>query len=340
MNLQSRKEALLFLGEYLQQPSEEWDNLAIRAKVINPWFTIENIQSSIDAIATHYLSEQALETVIEKYKLDDNIATKKIGLVLAGNLPLVGIHDWIITFLVGHKAIIKTSEKDTILFTHLVAQLTTQFPDINEYITLIDGPLQGFDAVIATGSDNTSRYFDYYFKQHPSIIRKNRASLAVLDGNESKEQLDKLADDVFQYFGLGCRNVSKVFVPKGYDLNTLNDSFARFADYIHHNKFKNNYDYNYAIYIVNQIEHQQVGPLLMLQNEALVSRISSLHFDYYDSIDEVNQFIDTQKDKIQCIVGENVALQSDTLAFGAAQQPSILDYADNVDTAQFLLALD
>jgi len=335
MRLESRIEALAYLGKHLQGTAIE-EKIAL-AKLKNPWFTPENTKQSIKSIADNYLQKEALEKVVSNYQNLDREEPKKIGLVAAGNIPLVGIHDVISCFLSGHIAQIKLSEKDAVLIPYCIDTLVGKFPDAKPYFQFVH-KLENFDAVIATGSNNTSRYFEYYFSKYPHIIRRNRNAIAVLSGNETEEQIAGLARDVFSYFGLGCRNVSKILVPKDYSLESLMQAFEPNKEIAYHNKYKNNLDYNAAIYLLNKEAHYISDFLVMRESEQIASRIACLHYQHYENVEQLNSYLSEHKEEIQCIVSD-MDLEAATVSFGEAQRPAFLDYADGVDTLQFLESL-
>ena len=253
---------------------------------------------------------------------------------MAGNIPMVGFHDFICCFLSGHHAVIKLSKDDLILF-RAIAKIMEDFdPASKEFFSIVD-KLENFDAVIATGSNNTARYFEYYFGKYPHIIRKNRNSVAVLSGNESEDDLSNLGEDIFRYFGLGCRNVSKLYVPVGYKFNHLFEAVQKFEKVQFQSKYVNNYDFNKSIYLVNKGDHFDNGFLLLKEDNAIVSPISVVFFEYYNDIESVRSILANRTEEIQCVVGDN-SLASDFVQFGEAQNPKLWDYADGIDTLKFL----
>jgi len=338
MNLEQRIEALVFLGKAMQENDENWSAIILQAKQKNPWFTPENCKSSILAIAENYLDGKMLKHIKSKYpQLDANLE-KRVGIIAAGNIPLVGMHDIISCFLSGNVAVIKLSEKDAVLIPHCIDLLTQAFPAASTYFSFVER-LDSFNAVIATGSNNTSRYFEQYFSKYPHIIRKNRNGLAVLSGQESDEELLLLGKDIFDYFGLGCRNVSKVFVPKDYPMEQLMQKFEHFKEISYHNKYKNNLDYNGAIYLLNKEAHLISDFLVLRESDSLSSRIACLHYQYYNSLNEVTDFIKSNDEKIQCVV-TNMELENiHSFNFGQAQNPAFFDFADGLDTLDFLQSL-
>lgn len=332
MTLEQRISAFVKLGNHLSNLSEEgFEALALNARLENPWFTAENVKRSLAGI-TQYLKEDKLRQWTSAYTLDPK-EPKEVALVLAGNIPLVGFHDLLCVLISGHHAQLKLSSKDSKLIQYVIRHLIWLEPAFEKAITVKENKLENFDAVIATGSDNSARYFEYYFGKYPNIIRKNRSSCVILTGNEPEEEMEALGEDIFSYFGLGCRNVSKAFVPKGYDLAKILSRWESYKDIIHHHKYCNNYDYQKSILLVNLIPFLDNGFILLQENEKLVSPISVLYYEYYTDQADLENKLTVNKEKIQCIVGSgNLA----TAPFGSAQYPEVWDYADNVDTLTFL----
>ena len=276
------------LGEYILSNSPEWQKTKNKASLTNPWFTPEFIDLATENIATNFLDKQKLESWTSSYTFE-TAAPKKVGIVMAGNIPLVGFHDFLSVFISGHKSIIKASSKDEVLIKHLVEKLTewsanrrvpSENKELNE-LAVFQEMLKGCDAYIATGSNNSARYFEYYFKKYPHIIRRNRTSVGVLDGNETTDELEKLADDVHLYFGMGCRNVTKIFVPKGYDFIPMLSAFKKYDHFKDHNKYKNNYDYNLALHILNGKFYMSNESIILLENPAIFSPIRQLNYEFY-----------------------------------------------------------
>ena len=301
----------------------------------NGWFTPEQVYFSIQSWAKA-LTEDQLDQWLSAYNFS-KVNTKTIGLILAGNIPLVGFHDFLSVVLTGHKVLVKTSSNDQKLLPFLAKYLIAVQPEIQNYITFTEGKLEGFDAVIATGSNNTARYFEFYFKDKPSIIRKNRNSVAVLDGTESHEELVQLGEDIFRYFGLGCRNVSKLFVPKEYDFQNFFKAMYEYKDVIYYEKYSNNYDYNKAVFLMSNFKLLDNEFLTLKEDSSYASPISSIFYENYESIETIANQLLADEDKIQCIVSKNLIKNS--IPFGMTQQPKLWDYADNVDTVAFLLNL-
>jgi hypothetical protein len=331
MNLKKRIDLLQKLKKYLEENDTEWQEVKARATAYNAWFTPEFIDLAFKNICTAFLTAEKLEQWAAHYHLDDNIKGKNIGLVMAGNIPLVGFHDFLCVFISGHNQTIKLSSKDDVLLKHLVQKLYSWDVDLKNNIFIAD-MLKGCDAYIATGSNNSARYFEQYFAKYPSIIRRNRTSVAILEGTETAEELDRLSDDVHLYFGLGCRNVTKLFVPEGYDFVPLLSAFNKYKYFGDHHKYKNNYDYQLSIALMNNIFYMTNESTLLIENVENFSAISQLNYSFYKAAKEVTEALKNNND-IQCIVGHG------HVPFGQAQQPGLYDYADGVDTMQFLLSL-
>ncbi|SFH90946.1 acyl-CoA reductase [Halpernia frigidisoli] len=325
-----------YLKDFLAKSEENFGDLDIELTDViriseyeNPWFT-KDYQKLALKDWSDLLKEENLENWLSDYKFSNQ--PKKVGLILAGNIPLVGFHDIICVILSQNIPLIKLSSKDKRMIPFLL-KLWKNFDDqINfEFVE----KLENFDAVIATGSNNTARYLEYYFKDYDRIIRKNRTSISVLNGSESEEQLQLLAQDIFTYFGLGCRNVTRIFIPKDFNLEKLFLNFLEFKDIINHHKYANNYDYNKAIYLLNQDLFWDNNFVMLKEDDALFSPLSVVNFSRYENIEEVENFVKENEQDIQCIVGkENYNFKTE--AFGKAQQPDLNSYADNVNTLKFL----
>ena len=332
MNLEKRMQLLQQLRDYISSADEEWERVKNNAFQENAWFIPEFINYQVNHLANEYLSTSSLNKWITTYNIpQENVAPRNVGIVMAGNIPMAGFHDFLAAFICGHKQTIKPSSKDFRLMEGIVKKLKEWEPSLNNNIVIAD-QLKGCHAYIATGSNNSSRYFDYYFSKYPHIIRKNRTSVAILSGNETVEDLAALADDVYLYFGLGCRNVTKIYVPEHYDFLPLLESFKKYNWVFDINKYKNNYDYQLAIMIINKLYYMSNGSLLVVENKSLFSPISQLHYEYYTDPESVEQTLTGNPD-IQCVVGRN------HIPFGQAQKPALQDYADKADTLQFLLDL-
>ena len=329
MNLEQRIDLLTELGDYCLSGTPAWQEAKHKAYTENGWFIPEFIELAVRQIATEFLQKDKLTAWAKKYNLPPKPGSPKtIGLIMAGNIPLVGFHDLLTIFISGHRQLIKTSSRDETLVRHLVEWMTGKNPEVAEYIAFAER-LNGCDAYIATGSNNSSRYFDYYFGKYPHIIRRNRTSVALLTGNENPEELNALADDVNQYFGLGCRNITQIYVPANYDFLPLLNSFNKYQHLTDLPKYKHNYDYQLTLLILNKKYYMTNGSILLTANESPFSPISVLHYQYYQP-GEIPPIRTGENSDIQCLVGQN------GIPFGKAQQPALDDYADGVDTLQFL----
>ena len=338
MTLQARIKAFSDLGLYLNavENQAEIELWADRASHQNNWFTVENTKKSLKIIADYYLQEDFLTQWTELYEIPDKPKTvKSVGVIMAGNIPAVGFHDMMTIVLSGHVCMAKLISQDSFLMTTLIEKLLEINPNLE--IRIADR-LNEVDALIATGSDNSARYFEYYFRNKPHIIRKNRTSVAILNGNETEEDFLNVGKDITDYYGLGCRNISKMYVPEKYDFTKFYDSIESLGDIFYHNKYKNNYDYNKSIYLVNMMPHFDNGFMILAPSEALVSPISVIFYEEYKNEEDLKEIIEENKDKIQCIVSKNSWIEK-SLNFGDAQKPKLWDYADGVDTMAFLLSL-
>jgi hypothetical protein len=353
MTLDTKKNAFVKLGKFLRQFKngnctkdetvfgndlffEKFIDLIQLSQSHNGWYTPEQVFFSIQSWA-EALTDDNLSQWLSNYDLSD-IKPKKVALILAGNIPLVGFHDFLSVLITGHDVLVKTSSNDQHLLPFLANYLIATEPEFKNKITFVERKLECFDTVIATGSNNTARYFEYYFKDKPSIIRKNRNSIAVLNGKETKEQLAALGEDIFRYFGLGCRNVSKLFVPKGYSFVPFFEAIFEYQDVIHYEKYANNYDYNKAVFLMSNFKLLDNGFLTIKEDSSHASPISSVFYEFYDDVDELQKRLDSESEQIQCIVSNNLVKNS--IPFGQTQQPKLWDYADNVDTILFVSSLD
>lgn len=341
MNIESRvlglnklsayiKEFLAKNSEYYNENDVEFQQVLKKSEIENPWFTADNQKYALKQWS-ELLTEENINEWLQKYS--PSKTSKKVGLILAGNIPLVGLHDVISVILSNHIPLIKLSSKDKTMLPFLLKKWS-EFSEGTIDFEFVER-LENFDAVIATGSNNTARYLEYYFKNHLSIIRKNRTSVAVLKGDETEEELKLLAHDIFQYFGLGCRNVTRIFIPQDLVIDRLFESFLDFKEIINHNKYANNYDYNRAVYLLNQDKFWDNNFVMLKEDAQLFSPLSVINFSRYSSLDEVKDFIAENEENIQCVVAKN-ELGIDSIQFGEAQNPGLNTYADNVDTMKFL----
>ena len=343
MKVQERTALLAELGAYLKSGGDADLDTAIRQSYQeNRWFTEENTRHALEAIANAFLDRELLSAWAGEYAIADlPHPNKTVGLVMAGNIPLVGFHDWLCVFAAGHRARVKCSEKDKRLLPLLVKKMGEWAPESWAFTEFtVDGePLRGFEAVIATGSNNTARYFEQYFGKYPNIIRRNRNGVAVLDGSETLAELYALGRDIFSYFGLGCRNVTKLYLPEGYDFTPLLEALHEYREIIHHDKYKNNFDYNLTLYILNNEPYRNNGCLLLREDPSLQARIASVHYGFYtDRVQLVTQ-LDSIRDQIQCVVGREPLSGFQVLPFGKSQEPGLTDYPDGVDVMEFLTKL-
>ncbi|MDX1408102.1 MAG: acyl-CoA reductase [Saprospiraceae bacterium] len=330
-------EVLAALGAYLLESDERLAAHVHRASVSNPWFTKENIYFALDSIAREFLDAEALHAWLAHYpERPDPLRT--VGLIAAGNVPLVGFHDVLSVFAAGHRTQLKVSERDQYLIPFLLKRLGELDPRAIPYFEIAE-TLSGFDAVIATGSNNSARYFKQYFGKYPHIIRMNRNAVAVLDGNESEEQLRNLCTDIFRFFGLGCRSVSHLFVPEGYEFDDLRQALQQWEEVSQHHKFRNNLDYNSAIYILNKEPHIGLPNLLLVEKEPLISPVGCLFYSHYASTDELERRLLAQAGEIQCVVSDLALTNIKPVPLGQAQRPRLDDYADGVNTLDFLFNL-
>jgi hypothetical protein len=342
MLLEERIKAFVAVGDRINemlQNEEQESGLGkfLEASCYNEWFTKEHIKYSLRAIADT-LSEENIKTWLSKYPNLENVTKKKVGVVTAGNIPLVGFHDFLCVLMAGYELVIKMSSKDDRLLKGIIALLISENAEFENLIRFEEEKLKDFDAIIATGSDNTSKYFEYYFGKYPNIIRRNRNSVAVLTGEESDHELNGLADDIMMYFGLGCRNVSKLYLPAGYDIQKIFKVLYNYKHFVDHNKYSNNYTYNKSIYMMNKIPFWENGFAILKEDIGMASPISVIYFENYSSIDKIKDRLAIDKENIQCVVTKD-GIVDGSIAFGQAQHPQLWDYADNVDTMKFLVKL-
>lgn len=338
LNLQQRIEIFAALGEkiahQLQENAPEMESLISQAKSINPWFTVDNIEFALSEWSG-MLQTDTLKEFMANYPENSFAGGKKIGVIMAGNIPLVGFHDFLCVILSGNHCIAKCATADSVLLPTLAKWMVEINPKIQDYFSF-EERLKNFDAVIATGSNNSARYFEYYFGKVPHIIRKNRSSVAVLNGFETQEDLQNLGKDIFTYFGLGCRNVSHLFIPEGYEFEPLLEAFNHYEEIRNHNKYFNNYEYQYAAFLVNRIPHKSNGFVLLREHDAISSPIASLHYSYYKDLADVKQKLQILKEEIQVIVSLNAFIPN-SFPLGSSQLPTLTDFADGVNTLDFLM---
>lgn len=337
MNFQQRKEAFIQLGHFLQDAANNAHKAIVEAYLYNQWFTEESQRMALQAWADA-LSEQKINDWTAKYDFEKTQNSKTVAIIMAGNIPLVGLHDLICVLLCGHNALVKLSSDDKILPKFIVAALLQIEPAFADRITLLnDEKLEKYDAVIATGSNNSNRYFEHYFSKVPNILRKNRNSIAVLTGKETDDEMKLLAKDIFTYFGLGCRNVSKLYIPKGFDMALFFENTKEYDLYLNHNKYANNLMYHKSIWLLNQDDFLENGLINAKEDKSFSSPLASVFYEYYENIEDVQTMILDRSNEIQCVVSK-IDLGVN-IPFGKTQQPELWDYADNVDTIEFLLGL-
>ncbi|WP_298899253.1 acyl-CoA reductase [uncultured Psychroserpens sp.] len=352
MDLQQRINAFSKLGEFLSQFSSEgiekkddiihndlfFDGFKHQIKLAqehNGWFTKENIVFALDGWSNQ-LTNNNIKQWLSKYKFTtENLKT--IAIIMAGNIPLVGFHDFLSVLISGQNVLVKQSSNDKHLLPYLAKYLEHVEPEFKGRISFTEGKLDNFDAVIATGSDNTARYFEYYFKNKPSIIRKNRNSVAVLTGNETENDLKALSEDIFRYYGLGCRNVSKLFVPEGYDFDNFFKGMYDWNPIINQAKYANNYDYNKAVYLMSEFEMLENGFLMVKEDDNFSSPIATVFYEHYTSKEQLTNTLKDKAERIQCVVGNGIL--DNEIKFGQTQLPNLWDYADAIDTITFSLTI-
>ena len=348
-SLEKRKAALIKLGEIFKLSSndenwpgysigineDEFDDFNLLLRTVqnhNGWFSLSMIKVMLKAWSK-LLTQQKLDHWLSSYSISNADSFKTIAIICAGNIPMVAFHDFICVYLNGNSMKLKLSSDDNVLIPAVIGLISKFDADIYDQVDIVKEKLIGFDAVIATGSNNTSRYFEEYFGKYPHIIRKSRTSVAVLNGDESEEELQQLADDVFLYFGLGCRNVTKLFLPVGFDLDRIFKGLFLMRDVINNNKYANNYDYYKAIFLLEKFDLIENGFIILKEDSSLFSPIGTLFYEFYNDENKLEEIIKEKSNEIQCRVGVN------GLPFGKAQQPELWDYADNIDTIEFLTNL-
>ncbi len=328
--------ALKKLGDLMCNPDNDLLAIAETAQHHNAWFTPDEVKKSLSS-----LGKMLNEADLEQWFSTINVTAepKKIGLILAGNIPLVGFHDVLSVLATGNIALIKMSSADDKLLPAVLKKLIAFEPSLDSRIQYVER-LKDFDAIIATGSNNSSRYFDYYFGKVPNIIRKNRNSVAVINGDETVSEIEDLGHDIFDYYGLGCRNVSKIYIPKDYEIKKFFEPLERYQPIINHFKYNNNYDYNKSIYLVNAVKHLDNGFLLVKEDTSFTSPLAVLFYEEYNSLNEVEAILDSEHENIQCVVSTtDLNIKKGKIKPGESQQPRLWDYADDVNTIEFLQSL-
>lgn len=335
MNVEERIEGFSRLGDFLLEDEKHID-VFHRAKHMNSWFSLENISFAIAAISRTMLKRENLEFWLSNYDLSKIENPKKVALVLAGNIPAVGFHDILCVLILGHSTQIKLSSKDAVLIKYLLDNLIRIEPRFEGSINFVDR-VADFDAIITTGSNNTAIHFEHYFSKYPHIIRKNRKSIAIISADFNSDDIRLLSEDLFRHFGLGCRNVSKLYIHDSIKLTSLMEVLHEEKSIILHNKYKNNYDYNYTLLLMNGDEFLMNASCLLLPDKSLHSRIATIHYERYGNDEDLLKSIEEIEQDIQCIVSKSEISDLDTVHLGKAQNPGLMDYADHIDTIEFLL---
>lgn len=354
MKLQKKVHTLSQLGDYLidylsgqqnksnpilfHQFYEKTHASIALAERKNPWFTEQNIKYALSYWA-NVLNEDHLNAWLANYQINDINTLKKVGVIMAGNIPMVGFHDLLCVYLSNHIFYGKLSSDDQILIPHLIEILNAIAPETAEQIFFSEQFLKNMDAYIGTGSNNSARYFEYYFRDKPHVIRSNRNGVAVLSGNETAQDFEKLGEDIFRYFGLGCRNVSKLYVPDNYNFNAFFEGIYPFFEMVNHNKYGNNYEYNRTVYLMGNEKLLDNNFLILKQDAGLSSPIAVLFYEFYNDIKALEKNLQAQKNNLQCVIGNLPQLEG-AVAFGSSQTPNLNEYADGFNTMQFLLALN
>ena len=310
-----------------EEEHSSFNELIVRQKHYNGWFTEDMVRKSLLSLGG-LLTENQLREWTAEYDYQSEVKT--VAVIMAGNIPLVGFHDFLCVLMSGNKVLAKLSSEDKYLLPALSEFLYVFEPELKERITFSEGKISDFDAVIATGSDSGSAYFEQYFSSYPHIFRSNRTSIAILNGSETTKDIELLAEDIFNYYGRGCRNVSHLLVPRSYDINKVFEGIVVMGDVVHNKKYGNNYDYNKAVHLLNREQLLDNNFVLLKESTDLFSPLGMLYYHFYDSESEVADYLDNNIDNLQCIVGEG------HISFGNAQQPSLNDYADGVDTLKWL----
>ena len=346
MNLNNRITLFVKLGrffsDYINNNLESLEknkfDKAINESILhNSFFSKKNILKSLLSWS-NVLTKKSIHNFLSNYLIKIKKREKKIAIIMAGNIPLVGFHDFFCVIISGNFAVIKLSSKDSHLFKFILSFLVKENPDFSTKFDVVENKLQIFDAVIATGNNISANQFELYFKKYPKIIRKNRHSIAILNGNETKKEIELLANDIFYYYGLGCRNVSKIFIPNNYNLDILFKSFVLWNEVINKNSYANNYNYYRAIYLLNKEVFFDNGFVLFKESEKIGSPVGTIYFEYYKSDNQIKEMIKKNNEKIQCIVSNNNYPK--TIKFGETQMPNLNDFADDIDTFNFLLKLN
>lgn len=326
------------LGTQLDQSDERLDAAIRKTHQHNRWLTEENTRLMLTAIREELLDEEKLKHWANQYSIPEGQASKKVGLVMGGNVPLAGFQDLLCVFVAGHHAVIKLSEREKYMMPYLIDVLTEIEPAAGHYFSIVER-LKDFEAIIVVGGNEDASHFQTHFQKYPNIIHKRRTSVAILDGQETDEDFKKLGKDAFRYFGLSSRNISKFYLPEGYDFVPLMRNWERYSDLIEHNKFKNNYDYNYSLLLLNNIPHYSNGSILLQENVALYARIASLNYEFYTKKETLIEQLKEREADLHYVVSKTAIDGLDTVSFGTTQNLSLHSYADDIDAMNFLLEL-
>jgi len=339
MTIDQRLNLLAQLGDYLQSDDEFLKAVMHRTAYNNKWLTIENSNKVAHAIGKHCLNKTALKEWVQQYNYKKESTPKKVAIILSGNVPFAGLQDVIAVFAAGHQSFIKVADTDEYLIPHLIKQMMAWEPTSASYFEINDS-IKGFDAILTNNAGNSNPYFDKYFKNYPSLIRKDQHSIALLDGQESDAELLALGNDIFANYGLGKENISKIYVPEGYDFHRLLEVLHEYKEVVLNSKYKNNFDYNYSLYLLNNVKYHANGCILMTESELINSRIACLHYEFYQdagtfAVKWNKKFLEG----IKYIVSRQAISGLSTILPGTTQIPSLFNYADDVDTMAFLLDL-
>jgi len=335
MTLTQRIEILTYLGKQIDLKDEQLLAVQEYSKHKNSWFTLENTNLALQQIASNFLQKEKLEAWAKQYELSESSPTKNVGIIMKSNPPLAGFHDLISVFMSGHRAKIKLAEDDKFLIPHLIKIMTEGFPEANEYFSIAER-MDGFDAIIASGNQKSITTFEMYFSKFPNIIKKNKFGIAVLDGNESKEDLSNLGKDFFNYFGLSSRSISKIYVPYDYDFVPLLEATHEYNEIVLTNKYKNNFDFNYTLHLLNNVDYKANGCIMIIEDEALQSRIATLHYEMYKNESQLNELLNGKKEDTSHIVSNNTFTDFKNTTFGEANTLSLSDYENGIDVMDFL----
>lgn len=308
--------------------SLEYDEVIARAEINNPWFIKTFVLQALGVWADA-LTENGVDKWLKSYP--QGKTAKNISVIGAGNIPLVAFHDCISVLASGHNLWLKCSTDDEILLPFIINRLLSFEKSLENSLELKTQGLQKADALIATGSNNSARYFEYYFRHMPMILRKNRSSVAVITDEVSNETLESLADDMFSYFGKGCRSVGKLFVPENFNIQRVFENSVKYSYFKNHNKYVNNFDYHRAIYLMNQDKFLENDFFVIRESDKMHAPVGVCFYERYSDLDKVKEKVNALSDELQVISGLD-----ESAAIGCNQMTTLLDYADGVDTMEFL----